>query len=123
MIGPCSEALKLRLKTPATFSLAKSFRDDRLVDVDEFMEVAGKDSEFERNNLKLDVAQGKIRLSILTLHFSYDAQNGFGALVRSSAKCEAASEDGVTPRGADPMFNFRIDGETYLDWLKTQLVG
>lgn len=137
----CQDAVRKRLKSPASFQLARltnvsvpitysdhekaviNARAKKLHDRRDAGTITSKEETellslvLKKDGiLKTESGQGPWLLSAIV---EYDAQNGFGALIRGIATCEYEASHGKFNEFADED-EIMVDGKTYTDWLINQ---
>jgi hypothetical protein len=131
MIALCENELKDRLIAPITYSRASAEFSRTSIPIPEYKEILiarsqGKNATYSKLTLDInmrdlneraeDIKAGKYpsptRFSVL---FKYDAQNGFGAMIRGESLCEYISSDDSSSRAA--YYNVKVDGFDHSEFL------
>jgi len=115
----CEEALKARLKSPASYKRTSIRMTEH--DMDEIGYFVNQDlmDEKDRALRRKLWSRNPPKFINYAVTISYDAQNGFGALLRNKATCNYFSDDGTSERASQ--YSVKINGLSNLEWLRQSL--
>ena len=115
----CEEALKARIKSPASYQRASIQMTEHDMDEIGFFVSHDMMDEQDRALRRKLWERNPPKLTNYAVTISYDAQNGFGALLRNRATCNYFSDDGTYQRASQ--YTVKINGLSNLEWLRQSL--
>lgn len=115
LYSACDEAVKLRLKAPSSYERVGETKSETVIEETAFFLYRDVMDEKVRHAYRKGWADKPPTFKRYEVRLAYEAQNSFGARLRSAAKCEFYTDDGTTDdaRAATVV----IDGKTLQDWL------
>jgi hypothetical protein len=127
----CENELKNRLKSPSSYTRVSAEFSQTSIPIPEWKDIlitqaSGKYGGGRKltlqSNLRYieehaeDIKSGKYPSPTrFNIHFQYDAQNGFGAMIRGGSLCEFVSSNDSNSEAA--YYNVKVDGFDHSEYL------
>jgi hypothetical protein len=131
IVGLCENELKSRLKSPSTYSLVSADYSASSIPIPEWKDILtarskGKYASETEESLKRqfrslddhaeEMKTGKYPSPTrFNVFIQYDAQNGFGAMIRGRSLCEYLSSNDSNSKAAS--YNIKVDGFDHSEYL------
>jgi len=127
----CETVLAKRLRSPSSYQRIEVTKGDQALTPQEFKVLRIDEIDAPRNAAYRDVntrtldqqmaelASSKIAPMKFVRFISYDAANGYGALVRSTAECDYLSADASLSHISE--YDVRVDGKTEFEDLDARV--